>query len=580
MPPEPPSRAWWMSLRVLLAVVGITLLSAAGTAALAFDEVGKLVDALGQSRAVRVSPQMLAPTRNGAPQTLLLVGNDQRPPPKGNPNGAVVPHSNEMLLIRIDPSRPTISMLSIPRELRVTFTAPNGETVTNRFNSAYTYGYEQGGGTSGGVKLMLQTIEKALGLTVNHVFVTDFPRFRRAVDEMGCVYGEIDKRYHHVNEPGGEQYFEINLQPGYQRLCGREALEFVANRHESTSLTRDARDQRFMLEVKKQYGPSLFEEREKFEHILGRAIETDLHGEEQVLDLLELLIGAAGKPVRQVPFQVSLLSSYDTATERQIHESVRQFLGGTSPIAKGRLSDAIEGANKAPAKAAAQPSMTPTGEEALDRARSVAPELPFALEYPRIRNAFASAEPDQLRTYGIRDEEGHRHPSYVVVIDRGLLGQYYDVQGTTWLDPPLLRSPSETVQIGSRSYSLYDDGEHVKTIAWHEGGAVYWIENTLTNSVSPREMLEIAQETQPVDRTIRPAPQRRAKAAQSALRQPAAWNASQSRNEEIAVPLGAVSLLGLALLLVALLRRRRELRKLRGQMAQTLTLGAPRPPAR
>ncbi len=73
---------------------------------------------------------------------------------------------------------------------------------------------------------------------------------------MGCVYMTVDKRYYHNNnEPEAEQYFEINLQPGYQRLCGKQALEFVANRHESTSLIRDARDQRFLLDVKAQYGP-------------------------------------------------------------------------------------------------------------------------------------------------------------------------------------------------------------------------------------------------------------------------------------------------------------------------------------
>jgi LCP family protein required for cell wall assembly len=210
-----------MARRVLSAAVAIVLLAGGATYAIARNEVGKVVEALDQNRAVKVAPKVLAPTSKGAPQTLLLIGNDERPPPKDNPEGAVLPHSNEMLLVRIDPSKPTISMLSIPRELQVTFTAPNGEVITNRVNSAYTYGYEDGGGTSGGVKLMLETIKGLFGITVNHVFVTNFKKFRRAVDEMGCVYMTVDKRYYHVNEPGGEQYFEINLQPGYQRLCGK-----------------------------------------------------------------------------------------------------------------------------------------------------------------------------------------------------------------------------------------------------------------------------------------------------------------------------------------------------------------------
>ncbi len=304
-----------MAKRVLLAGVAIVALTGAATYAIARNEVSAVVRALEHNKPVKVSAKVLAPTGKGEPETLLLIGNDERPPPKNNPSGAVLPHSNEMLLVRIDPSKPTISMLSIPRELQVSFTAPGGQLITNRINSAYTYGYEDGGGTSGGVKLMVETLKRVLGIhVINHVFVTSFPKFKRAVDEMGCVYMTVDKRYYHVNEPGGEQYFEINLQPGYQRLCGAQALEFVANRHESTSLIRDARDQRFLLEVKAEYGATLFGNREEFEKILGKAMETDLHGEEQVLQLLELLVESAGKPVRQVPFHVTLLPTVDTAS--------------------------------------------------------------------------------------------------------------------------------------------------------------------------------------------------------------------------------------------------------------------------
>ena len=83
------------------------------------------------------------------------------------------------------------------------------------------------------------------------------------------------------------------------------------------------------------------------------------------------------------------------------------------------------------------------------------------------------------------------------MIDHGGLGEYYDVQGTTWSEPPLLGNPTEQIPVGSRHYSLYYDGEHIKTIAWHEDGGTYWIENTLTNGLSPQEMVTVAQQTNP-----------------------------------------------------------------------------------
>jgi len=578
MPPEPPRRIWWMARRVLLAAVGIVLIAGGATYAIARNEVSKVVEALDQNKPVRVAPKVLAPTSKGAPETLLLIGNDERAPPKDNPGGAVLPHSNEMLLVRIDPSKPTISMLSIPRELQVTFTAPSGEVITNRINSAYTYGFEDGGGTSGGVKLMVETIKRVLGVPViNHVFVTNFKKFKRAVNEMGCVYMTVDKRYYHVNEPEGEQYFEINLQPGYQRLCGREALEFVANRHESTSLIRDARDQRFLLEVKAEYGATLFENREKFERILGKAMETDLHGEEGVLQLLELLAESAGKPVRQVPFHVTLLAKVDTATPEQINEAVQSFLNGTAAIHTQKLKQAVNAARPRSHAHRIAPtlSLTPTSGEALAQARSAAPQLPFALEYPRVRNTYAGAEPDTLRVYDIRDQHGHLHPTYVIVIDRGGLGEYYDVQGSAWTGPPLLGHPSQTVQIGSRTYSLFYAGEQIRTIAWHEGGVAYWIQNTLTNSVQPREMLAMAEQTLPV---ISP----RADSAQLTpaiptlgdLHLPPREVAVTSLVSKLEAALGFVGLAAVALLALLVLSRRRELILLRDQVAQAMALEA------
>jgi LCP family protein required for cell wall assembly len=563
-----------MARRFLLGAIGVILLSSVGAAAVARNEVGKLVDALGQSKAVKVAPRVLAATSRGTPETLLLVGNDERPPPKNNPNGAVLPHSNEMLLVRIDPSKPTISMLSIPRELWVPIVKRNGEVESNRINSAYTFGYVEGGGTAGGVELMLETIKRVLGITVNHVFVTNFKKFKHAVNEMGCVYMTVDKRYYHNNsEPEAEQYFEINLQPGYQRLCGQEALEFVANRHESTSLIRDARDQRFLLEVKAEYGASLFENREKFEHIVGKAVETDLHSEEQVLQLLELLVESAGKPVRQVPFGVTLHSVYDTATPQQIETAVHSFMNGTAPIARHRLNRAVRSAHVHHPAAAPGLSLAPTPSSTLEEARTLAASVPFPLQAPRYQDTTAESEPDALRRYDIRAPGGQLYPAYVIVIDQGELGQYYDIQGSTWTSSPLLSSPNQEIHVGSRTYSLFYDGEHLKTIAWREGDAAYWVQNTLTNNVSPQQMLAIAQQTLPVTHTPA-APRRTAPAAPTqrgfTLPPPAAPAASLL--SKIGALLGFAGLLIVALLTLRVFVRQRELSVLREQVAHAMAL--------
>jgi hypothetical protein len=163
----------------------------------------------------------------------------------------------------------------------------------------------------------------------------------------------------------------------------------------------------------------------------------------------------------------------------------------------------------------------------------------------------------------------------VIAIDRGGLGEYYDVQGSTWTDPPLLDDPSQTAQIGSRSYSLYYAGEQIRTVAWREAGAEYWIQNTLTNSIQPREMLAMAEQTLPV---VSPHPS----SAQATGTIPTLRSVKLPPREvdvisltsKIEAALGFVGLAVVALLALFVLSRRSELIRLREQVAQALALEA------
>jgi hypothetical protein len=392
----------------------------------------------------------------------------------------------------------------------------------------------------------------------------------------------VDRRYYHVNEPGGEQYFEINLQPGYQRLCGKQALEFVANRHEDTSLTRDARDQRFLLSVKSQYGGTALEHREKLERIFGKAVETDtaLHSTGQVLQLLELLAESAGKPVRQVPFHVNLLPTYDTASQAEINEAVSSFLQGTAAIHEhsplqqhtGTGGSHHSSHHSGPVEV---PGAAPTPASTIEEARSIAPYLAFPVEVPRYQATSAEAVPDLVRRYDIHGGGRSLYPAYVVVIDHGGLGEFYDVMGTSWRNPPILSNPTMEIREGSRTYALYYDGEHIRTVAWHEGAAVYWIENTLTNGITPRTMVALAQATQPVTGTTLTPPPGGLTAPVGSLVPPSRTTASTGLSD-LSAGIAVIALLLLCGVSVLVIRRQRELSGLRDGVAHALTLEATR----
>jgi hypothetical protein len=95
--------------------------------------------------------------------------------------------------------------------------------------------------------------------------------------------------------------------------------------------------------------------------------------------------------------------------------------------------------------------------------------------------------PDLVRGYRL---DGH--DAYVVVVAQGGLGQYYDLQGTTWSNPPILNNPNQTVQLGSRTVRVYFEGHRIRMVAWTQGPGVYWVVNTLQNILTNDQMLAIA----------------------------------------------------------------------------------------
>jgi LCP family protein required for cell wall assembly len=438
--------------RLLLGCLIVVLASAGATAVFIVEQVHTVVEDLHANRPLKVDRKALAPDYYGGPETLLLVGDDWRP--KTRYYARAVPHlANEMLLVRIDPNRPYISMLSIPRELWVPIQTPNGALGPTRLNASYTYG----------LTYLLDTIKQVTGLSINHVIVATFGRFERAIDKLGCVYSTIDQRYYHNNADGGDQYQNIDLQPGYQCLDGSEAEQFVSYRHTDASQIRDARDLAFLLDVKKQYGPELAGNVGEFEKVFGQTVQTDpgLDSPKEVLNLAYLLIKAATLRVRQVPFVASGLPDGDlTATPGQIEQSVHNFLVGGSPPPT-RQSAKI--ARKVGRRGGlADFPLTPTLASNFAAEKAARAGIPFVAEFPKVQDLAGSGPfavsarctpqvQTCIRDYLIHAPGGKAYPIYVEVFSNGQLGQFYDVQGTTWTSAPQFANPNQIIRAGKRT---------------------------------------------------------------------------------------------------------------------------------
>ena len=150
-------------------------------------EVKTFTDALKQSPQLKLGSE-LASANAGGPQTLLLIGSDKRA--KSAVDASTPAHSDTMLLVRLDPNQPETTMLSIPRDLKVTIRPDHGQPMVAKINAAYTIG---------GVKLTIKTIRQVLGVQINHVVDVNFAGFKALVNYLGCVYVQVDRRYYHSN---------------------------------------------------------------------------------------------------------------------------------------------------------------------------------------------------------------------------------------------------------------------------------------------------------------------------------------------------------------------------------------------
>jgi polyisoprenyl-teichoic acid--peptidoglycan teichoic acid transferase len=577
--PHTPRRRWFgTSFKLALGCLLVLLASAGATAVFVLEQVHTVVQDLKVSVPLQVNRKVLAHDYYGGPETLLFVGDDTRSVFKYY--NAYVPNlANEMLLVRIDPSKPYISMMSLPRELWVPITEPNGVTITNRLNSAYTYG----------TTTLLETIKQVTGLSVNHVIATTFTQFEKAINSLGCVYDTIDERYYNLNNGApGTDFQSINLQPGYQCLTGSEAEQFVSYRHTDTSQIRDARDQSFLLAVKKQYGPQLAGNVGKFEQIFGETVQTDpgLRSQTEILNLANLLITAAGLRVRQVPFQTSPLPTGDlTASPQQIQQSVNSFLNGASPPPTKQTAATAHRVGRRGALAGLP--LTPTLATNVAAEKAATAGIPFTAEFPTVQDMAGSGAYTVapqcttqvqacIRDYLIHAPGGKAYPIYTEVFSNGQLGQFYDVQGTTWVNAPLFADPNQTVHVGKRTYFLYYDGSQLSTVAWSEYGAMYWVHNTLTDAVGNGELLAIAEQTTPINGVVSTggaAHGKKGGKAKTNLRAVAVPTLTTptsklSTIETVGSIGGVVALAALPLLLLGVVRRRRQLRRVRAELRE------------
>jgi LCP family protein required for cell wall assembly len=238
--PPPPSRSTRRMVgKVFGWIVLVVLVVGSGLAGGLYLYGHETLNAIGprtpqMKRAVHDLSKVPAPSQAA---TALVVGYDQRAGAGGF--GAKDSRSDTLMLIRADPQLDTLSLFSFPRDLVVPiYCNQTSAYATDRINTAWTDCGSQG---------TLDTVQKLTGIPVNYLITLNFHGFKLIVNKLHGVYMNVDHRYYIPPNTGTAA---INLEPGYQRLDGEQALEFVRFRHFDSDLYRNARQQLFLEALK------------------------------------------------------------------------------------------------------------------------------------------------------------------------------------------------------------------------------------------------------------------------------------------------------------------------------------------
>jgi LCP family protein required for cell wall assembly len=486
----PPRLGWDMWKRFAIGGILVVMLSATAVASGVLLQVHETIAVFQRnSTPIPGIDNELDEVDPGSPQTILVLGSDRR---YGDKKAGLPARSDTIIVVRLDPEKKATAVMSIPRDLKVEIPGYG----TNKINTAYALG---------GPKLTVKTVKNLLGIPISHVVNVNFGGFQRAVNRLGCVFVDIDRRY--FNDRGGPGgYATINIKPGYQKLCGSDSLDYVRYRHTDDDFVRAARQQDFLRQAKDQVGlGKVFGDRNELLKIFGRYTQTDIarDNDAAILRLIKLAYESSKNPIHEVKFRAGQESpEYVEISTDNLLKTVDEFIDvGIGSAAKAAAAQQQK--RKKPKRIKARTRLArglvmrkEAGEnhilEIASRQRTLPVYFPKAIVG---RGGYVKESP---RLYDIYDRSKHRYRAYRIVLSQGDNGQYYGVQGMTWKAPPILDNPTDEVRMRKRTYRRYFDGRRIRIIAWETPKAVYWVSNTLSHSLTNAQMMDVARSLQRV----------------------------------------------------------------------------------
>ena len=309
---RPPRLRW-----VALVVAGFLLSGVGGALSFFWPTITAAVGATGHTIQVSTpTPLPGSPTAtptavpaSGAAFTVLLMGsdNDGKFTTAGGTSGFCCTQS--MILIRVDPTAGSVTMLSIPRDLYVPLSTGGEGKVSTAFGFA-------GGGTKG-IDAEIATVERDFQVQVDHYVWIGLQGLINLIDEVGGIdivasHPVMDDDYPYDVEGSTNPFAadRVAVLPGAQHMDGVEAMEYVRSRHDDISedLGRTVRQQQVLVALRQKLSQLSVGDINDIASALSGQVLTDVP-----LTQFPTLLGLA-KDIDQGNIQHVFLTQFSSAT--------------------------------------------------------------------------------------------------------------------------------------------------------------------------------------------------------------------------------------------------------------------------
>lgn len=192
-----------------------------------FPTLAPAVQTRAEAPSAATLPAVMPPAlEDPRARNILLLGIDQR---AGTVSDERYFRSDTLLVVRIEPLRHSLAMLSIPRDLWLSF-ADGGPP--GRINSANSRGESQGYPT-GGPGLTADTLQASFGLRIDNYLLVNFDAFLTAVDLLApegvevCIEQRIDDPHY---PDGNYGTILVTFERGCQLLDAERLLQYARTR--------------------------------------------------------------------------------------------------------------------------------------------------------------------------------------------------------------------------------------------------------------------------------------------------------------------------------------------------------------